>query len=329
MSLNRSRHLVIVIGLGVSVGLSVLGMSQRVMAQLDHLPYVLKYNRGQNVQPIFQGWSRNSDGSFEMHLGYLNRNYVEELHVPVGPDNRIEPGGPDQGQPTYFYTRVNRRIFSVTVPDDFGDERLVWTLTVRGKTQRAVAWLQPEWEIDPATGGLEPNPERATNAPPSISVDAATAIALPASLTLTAAVTDDGLPVPRDSSPRPRAIGQETPPLLQPQPGALDAPTNVPGLDVSPRGLQRQPQSPHGLSVLYRVWRGPAGVDFDPPFAEVKNGTGVTTAIFTVPGTYVLRARASDGPVNISGAGTRGGKAKFTDVDVSVSVSEPAPTTDQ
>ena len=81
--------------------------------------------------------------------------------------------------------------------------------------------------------------------------------------------------------------------------------------------------------MLYRVWRGPAGVDFDPPFTEVKNGTGVTTAIFTVPGTYVLRARASDGRVNISGAATRGGNAKSTDVDVSVTVSEPAPTTDQ
>ena len=65
-----------------------------------------KYNSGQDVQPVFEGWSRNADGGFAMHFGYLNRNWAEELAIPVGPDNSVEPGGPDRGQPTFFYTRT-------------------------------------------------------------------------------------------------------------------------------------------------------------------------------------------------------------------------------
>src|SRR6185295_14778813 len=80
----------------------------------------ITFNSGQSVQPIFDGWTKNPDGSYEMHFGYLNRNYVEETHVPVGSGNTIEPGGPDRGQPTYFYTRFSHRVFSVTVPSDFG-----------------------------------------------------------------------------------------------------------------------------------------------------------------------------------------------------------------
>ena len=316
---SRLRYLVV-----AAVAAAVVGTTQGVSAQFDNLPYMLKYNRGQNVQPIFQGWSRNSDGSFEMHLGYLNRNYVEELHVPIGPNNNIEPGGPDHGQPTYFYTRVNRQIFSVTVPADWGDERLVWTLTVHGKTQQAVAWLQPEWEIDPVTGGRNPSAEAARNQPPTISVDAPGTVALPATMTLTATVSDDGLPTPGESQARPRAIGQETPPLLQAQPGAPEAPKNVPHLQVSARGRQERPQPPHGLSVSYQVWRGPAGVVFEPAFSEVQDGAAVTTATFSVPGRYVLRAQAADGRLNISAAGNRSGDAKSTEVDVSLTVSGAA-----
>ena len=33
-----------------------------------------KYNSGQDIQPVFEGWSQNADGSFAMHFGYLNRN---------------------------------------------------------------------------------------------------------------------------------------------------------------------------------------------------------------------------------------------------------------
>src|SRR5437773_455701 len=47
----------------------------------------IRYNSGQPVVPIFEGWERKTDGSFDMLFGYLNRNYVEEVVVPVGPAN--------------------------------------------------------------------------------------------------------------------------------------------------------------------------------------------------------------------------------------------------
>ena len=46
-----------------------------------------RWNRGQNVQPVFEGWERNGDGSFTMVFGYLNRNYEEQPVIPVGPNN--------------------------------------------------------------------------------------------------------------------------------------------------------------------------------------------------------------------------------------------------
>ena len=275
----------------------ILNIPQPVSAQLNQLPYMLKYNKGQNIQPVFQGWSRNEDGSFEMHLGYLNRNYIEQLHVPVGPDNNIQPGGPDQGQPTYFYTRNNRQIFSVTVPENFGDQELIWTLTVRGQTEQAVGWLQPEWEIDSVTGGRSRGEEWLRNMQPTVSVGAASNVSLQDGLSISATVTDDGLPTPRGQRQlqRNRAVGQEIPPILVPPEGTPEPPKNVPSLNVNNRGAQQRPQPPEGLSVSYRVWRGPADVDFEPDFQMVENDQATTTATFVQAGTYILQARAYDG----------------------------------
>ena len=290
-----SNTLKLLVAAGVIAGF--LGVPQVAPAQLDHLPYMLKYNKGQNIQPIFQGWSRNADGTFEMHLGYLNRNYLEELYVPIGPDNHIEPGGPDQGQPTYFYTRNNRQIFSVTVPADFGNRELIWTLTIRGKTEQAVGWLQPEWEINPDTGGRQLGEEARRNVPPAVTLSAPASISLQDKLTLTANVTDDGLPTPRGSRQlqRNRAVGQEIPPILVPPEGTPEPPTNLPQLNVNARGRQSRPSPPEGLSVSYIVWRGPAGVKFEPMFALAEDGTAATATTFTQPGDYVLQARAHDG----------------------------------
>src|SRR5262245_59029180 len=71
-------------------------------------PAAQSYSSGQPVWPAFEGWERNEDGTFSMIFGYMNDNWAEELNVPVGPDNNIQPGGPDQGQPTHFYPRRNR-----------------------------------------------------------------------------------------------------------------------------------------------------------------------------------------------------------------------------
>ena len=103
---------------------------------------------GHDVAPVYEGWQDNPDGSFDMLFGYFNRNQEQELDVPVGADNRIEPGGPDLGQPTHFYPQRNRFVFRVRVPPDFGNRELVWTLTSNGRTNTAHGILHPDYYTD-------------------------------------------------------------------------------------------------------------------------------------------------------------------------------------
>ena len=136
------------------------------------------YSRGQTVAPAFEGWEQNSDGSFNMVFGYFNRNLEEHLHVPVGPDNNIEPGGPDQDQPAYFFPRRNRFHFKIRVPADFGDRELVWTLTTHGQTEKAYATLIPEYIIDKqlpmldiGNFGRDPEGRDLLNEPPTVELE--------------------------------------------------------------------------------------------------------------------------------------------------------------
>ena len=97
-----------------------------------------RYLTGQAVMPAYEGWERNADGSFNLVFGTMNRNWRQEIDIPIGPANHVEPGGPDQGQPTHFLPRRNRFMFRVRVPADFGDDEVVWTLTSpNGETKRA------------------------------------------------------------------------------------------------------------------------------------------------------------------------------------------------
>lgn len=286
--------------MGTGVVVLVLGTAGVTSAQPGgrQLGGNIKYSAGQNIQPVFEGWAKNPDGRFVMYFGYLNRNHVEELFVPMGPDNSIEPGGPDRAQPTYFYPRFNRRAFTVTVPSDWGKKELVWTVTVRGQTEKAIAWLQPEWEIDPMLRGSQ---QSIKNDPPTIAVDASQSrITLPAALTLTSTVTDDGLPKSGRSGGGPAPA----PPTFQRPANASTDPVNLPGVERESPGRAR------GLTVMWFVWRGPAGVTFGPSIGSVaENGKAVATVTFTRPGDYVLRAVASD---------TRA----FATRDVSVTVSK-------
>jgi hypothetical protein len=96
----------------------VLSALIAVLAHQTASTQSLSYARGQNVSPAFEGWEKNDDGSFNMMFGYMNRNWEEEIDVPVGPDNNISPGAADQGQPTHFLPRRNRFVFKVRVPAD-------------------------------------------------------------------------------------------------------------------------------------------------------------------------------------------------------------------
>jgi hypothetical protein len=92
-------------------------------------------------------------------LGYFNRNQKQVVDIPIGPDNRIEPGGPDRGQPTHFIPGRNWGLFVVKVPSDFGTQKIMWTLVVNGVASAIPAGLNPDYEISPleeASGNTPP-----------------------------------------------------------------------------------------------------------------------------------------------------------------------------
>ena len=90
----------------VGVGLVVLlaGATLPLRAQL---PFTAVKSSGQTVTPAFEGWYRNPDGTFSISFGYFNRNADEVVQIPIGPDNFIEPGDANQGQPAEFQPRRN------------------------------------------------------------------------------------------------------------------------------------------------------------------------------------------------------------------------------
>lgn len=241
----------------------------------------MRYARGQNVAPAFEGWERNPDGTFNMVFGYLNRNYEEEVDIPIGPNNRVDLGGDDRGQPTHFYPRRQRFIFKVVVPKDWDKNRKVaWTLTSRGRTDVAKGWLQPEWELSPGvfsenTGGgvLEEG-----NQPPSITGSPAQTVTLSSPVTLTVSATDDGIPKP--------PLRRSNAATATPDP----APANP---DINTRTRRTE-----GLRIRWIQYRGPGKVTFDPDSVPAVYGKPVeltTNVSVSAPGTYLLRAIASDG----------------------------------
>ena len=279
---------------GVIVAALLLCAAPGPLAQPTEFTNNFKYNRGQAIQPVFEGWSWATDGSVNMHFGYLNRNYAEQPEIVIGANNRVEPGGPDRGQPTFFYRRTNRNLFTVNVPKSFGPrEELVWTVTFNGHTERAIGWRQAEWEIDPvggATGGGNTDPERLANKPPALTIQPLAPVTLAVAATLAVVIQDDGLPKPR---PRAKpAVGQETPPTLQ---GGTSAPVNVPQAAEARPAAGAPADRPLGMVVSWIVWRGPGDVRFEPRYAQPKDGATETQATFSVPGEYVLRATADDG----------------------------------
>jgi hypothetical protein len=239
-----------------------------------------KFSSGQDVQPYFEGWIRNKDGSFDLVFGYFNRNWQEELAIPAGADNMIEPGGPDRGQPTYFLPRRQGWVYRVRVPTDFGKGVVTWTIKANGKTEKAYGELLPVEEITErivmTRGNLNPGDDD-PNRPPAVTISPIANAVLGAPIALTASVTDDGLPKPRAPAPI------RTPPATDAT--AIQAQANSSG------GAR-----PRGLTVTWMQLRGPAKVRIEPagPIA-VADGKASATARFSERGTYVLRATASDG----------------------------------
>jgi len=248
--------------------------------------YVARYNSGQNLQPVYEGWSRNPDGSYFMWFGYLNRNFEERLNIPTGPNNGFGPGNEDLGQPEYFQPRRREFAFKVKLPADWPkDKDLVWTVTAYGSTLKAYGSLWPVWEIDENT--ISANRMRRTaidfdepgNEPPSfLAVPSDQTITAGAPITLTLRVIDDGNPKPRVN-----------------RGGGVAGITNRESTPAAPPAEGECPAGGPCLKITWVQWRGPGTAKFSALTSLVKDGQAATIVTFDNPGVYVIRGYAEDG----------------------------------
>lgn len=272
------------IALGMMLGVMRIAAAQ----QVPHPTYIpaIKFDSGREIVPYLEGWIRNPDGSFDFVFGYYNRNTVQELVIPAGPDNMVSPGPADQGQPTYFMAKRQFRIFRVRVPKDWGDKALTWSITANGSTQKVIAKLVPAYEKDERF--IETNNQTGVsfgvtdvNKKPSLTLAPVSAARTNEPVALAAQVADDGLP-------KPRVIKNDDPDRPQEQTSA------DPLARFKSQRNSSAPPRPQGLRVLWQIYRGPALAKLEAYQIPVEGGKAVTTAHFSEPGEYTLIATASD-----------------------------------
>lgn len=287
---------------------SVLLIMQSAQAQLS-------YRQGQHVEPAYEGWRRNEDGTYAFIFGYFNENWEQEIDLPVGESNFFSPGEADRGQPTHFLPRRNRFTFEVTVPADWGDRELVWEVTSpNGVTKKAYATLATDYVIDNVviaseTGSLgagTSSPESRANIAPQLTVigDSVRTVAVGEPLVIRAEVQDDGIPRPRPS----RITSDETLKRAMLRPPSRITVGKRNGLFLS-WNVYRGPDSSAGTiqekvafyPAQVKPWEdtrtsanSPWGPLWQPP-AIPEDGIYETEITFDEPGTYILWGRADDG----------------------------------
>jgi hypothetical protein len=289
--------------------------------------------RGSSVTGAYEGWYRNKDGSASLLVGYFNRNTKQELDIPIGPNNRIEPGGPDQGQPTHFLASRQWGVFTIRVPSDFGTKKLTWTLVANGQTNTITLHTNKDWVVEPFEDPAS------KNTPPVIKFDpAGPAFTGPPSGLAATLTTSQGVPLGLTAwvTDEPAKLNVANALLLapaEPPPGTAADPAAAAGTASTSTGAARgrgrgagagAGQRPAPVSVAWSVFRGPGLVAFDnarPAVDRAENGKTTANATFSMPGEYVLRLQANDA----SGEGGGGFQCCWTNVHVGVSVKPAAP----
>jgi hypothetical protein len=262
----------------------------------------------------------------------MNRNWEEEIDVPVGPENSFNIGGVDQGQPTHFLPRRNRFVFRVPVPKGFtATDELVWTLTTKGRTEKAYASLALDYKIDGvvrasetgALGAGSSSPEVRANKAPTLEVQGPKRLTARVGepVTLVAVIADDGIP-------RTRAIGAGA---AVSNPGSsiqLSAASRAQLEQLRARRMLLPPSRVTvgkivGLHASWFVYRGAGRVTFDPPqiasWEDTRTGGNspwaplwtppelpadgrvAVRATFHDAGEYLIRVRADDGALTTDG----------------------------
>jgi hypothetical protein len=276
--------------------------------------------RGSSVTGAYEGWYYGKDGNTYALVGYFNRNTKQEFDIPVGPNNRIEPGGPDQGQPTHFLAGRQWGVFSVQLPKDLGNKKLTWTIVATGFTNAITLHTQADYIVEPYEDAankntppklkFEPNGPSVSGAPTSVAAKYTATVGTPLALTVWA--SDEGPKINIPETPaggRGRGRGRGTTPTT------ADAAAEPPqGRGRGAGGFGNPP-----LAVTWSWMRGPAAPKFDnaKPSIDTNDGGKATTNVtFSAPGDYLLRVEGNDS----TGAGGGGFQCCWTTAHVAVAV---------
>ena len=285
------RHVCVAVALAAAGG---------ILVSARQLPSEPRRDFGTSVTGAFEGWFDNQDGSRGFLVGYLNRNSAQELDIPIGPNNRIEPGGPDLGQPTHFLPGRQTGMFTVAVPKDFTPEqRLTWTIVANGQTTSIPLRLHPDYNVSPFVDvavkntppvlRLEENGDPVQGPVARLSTSVARRASLSSPFSLTVVTTDDGkfasgtMVLPRNPPPPVRLVWSK----------------------YRGSGVVTFEPAPPAMETL-------AGGGLNVPF----RGKGTTSARFSEPGEYALHVTAMD----FSGEGGGGELCCWTTAIVKVSV---------
>ncbi len=303
-------------------------------------------NAGEAIFPAFEGWGPTKDGSAVLLIGYFNRNKEQTLDIPVGPDNRIEPGGPDFGQPTYFQTGRQHGVFAIPIPKDFGTKRLTWTLTANGHTSTVTFWANPKYWIDfyknlangnePPRIKFSPTGTELMGPPRDRFVQELTGtVGQPVPLTVWAA-DQPPTTVSEATPPGGAGAGGRQPQAARPA-GSPEPPQAIIGGRVFSGGLTPLGGGGGGgggaaaaareargdIRVVWKKYRGPGDVKIAEDAISLTNDKdakkfleATTTATFSKPGVYWLRAQVNDS----SGDGGGGDQCCWTTAHVVVNV---------
>ena len=256
---------------GVSLILLSCTLSLPLSAQL---PLTSAKSSGDSVSPAYEGWYRNADGTYTLSFGYYNRNTNEVVEIPIGKNNFVSPGAPNQGQPSQFQPRRHWGVFGVKVPADFGKKEVVWTLTFRDVTYAIPGTLHQNWQIDALEGEAGSG-----NTPPALRfAEAGPEGRGPMGITAGPVTATAGQPVTLNV-------------------WAKDDGKGATSVASSGRG------TPVPVMLAWFKHQGPGKVTFEPATGRIAaaGGQATSNAIFSAPGDYIVRVRANDS--SVAGAG--------------------------
>jgi hypothetical protein len=313
-----------------AAGATLVGAGQQGIGQTPSpLPLTQTVReRGSSVTPAFEGWYHEKDGSQRVLVGYFNRNTKQEFDIQPGPDNRVEPGGPDMGQPTHFSPGRQWGVFTIKLPKDFGDRKLTWTIVANGFTNSIPLHTKSDYLVEPFEDAankntppmikFRPDALAFTGPPTSIAEHLTAVVGTPLPLIVWASDEGPKINVPEPGRGRARGRGRGS--------DAAGAGDDTPGRGGRGAATARgEFTPPPPLALTWTMFRGPGPVKFENPKPSIdkeQNGKASTTATFSAPGDYLLRVQGNDS----TGEGGGGFQCCWTNVYVGVSVKPAAGT---